>query len=809
MSELVSLKITIDQDANYLLLGSQIFCYIQQLDEFCKKRYQELQKNVDSFHYYWIDDDGDEIRITTDQDLNNLYRAKANGKARVYVVSKKATVVEPRTADEPTTESDDAPMQNGATSDDVSARPVHQYAICDVCDERIVGHRYKCLTCHDYDLCMSCEAKYRHKDHLMLRIPKPAMVDRSQSTVSRMLDKLRVYSVRIISNVEKDAAVPEAENSVPAGNEPAEANASKRANARSAHRSKHSEERRTHESTKPSRGSKSSGNNDRKHQGCAAGETSGERSSKEKKEKPCRVSTLSELTQQCRDMMLTYLNSTEGYDSARKPFWSNDDHAAVAKMAAAMATAAAANATALASKVMEADEEMENSNKTPETTQSDQDEVLYPMSRQNQQQQTATAVQQPFVSPLASVMPMPFLPFVNLPWPSQEKLMVASENVSKLLDPLGLSFEIRHKSSASPSTSPGSAKTHDGEDGTVPSTSATVAETASPIPTASTVEPSSVQQKKNQDNTTVPSVAETASLSGQQQQANTAVPGCAESTEINGTETKKPNSGDTAERTTLELDFVCEGKPAAEAENVDDEDDSQNTSSASLLTDDDQDLLEVVAQEELKASSSSKPKPPAKAEKSWTLIDLPQEQDETRMAYAPLDAIAKLIGHDLPTPDKEPLQPKSLSVSKEKKQADPADENQKVSKKASRKSSAAHEDEFESAGKALMNERLEKSPSMRSMDVKSLSNAAMMNPGPSASSSSAGSGGRSGKSSRKSSSAQQKDNTVYSHRPHVNHAIHTMMTMGFSNHNGWLTQLLESLNGDIPKALDLLLQHRH
>lgn len=42
----------------------------------------------------------------------------------------------------------------------------------------------------------------------------------------------------------------------------------------------------------------------------------------------------------------------------------------------------------------------------------------------------------------------------------------------------------------------------------------------------------------------------------------------------------------------------------------------------------------------------------------------------------------------------------------------------------------------------------------------------------------------------------------------MNHAVHAMMAMGFSNEGGWLTQLLDSVNGDIPRALDLLTPHK-
>jgi sequestosome 1 len=40
--------------------------------------------------------------------------------------------------------------------------------------------------------------------------------------------------------------------------------------------------------------------------------------------------------------------------------------------------------------------------------------------------------------------------------------------------------------------------------------------------------------------------------------------------------------------------------------------------------------------------------------------------------------------------------------------------------------------------------------------------------------------------------------------PHIADAVQKMMSMGFSNEGGWLTQLLENKNGDIEKALDVL-----
>lgn len=49
---------------------------------------------------------------------------------------------------------------------------LHPNVICDGCDSEIVGYRYKCIECPDYDLCMKCEPKM-HNHHLMIRITDP------------------------------------------------------------------------------------------------------------------------------------------------------------------------------------------------------------------------------------------------------------------------------------------------------------------------------------------------------------------------------------------------------------------------------------------------------------------------------------------------------------------------------------------------------------------------------------------------------------------------------------------------------------
>ncbi|XP_035905056.1 protein ref(2)P [Anopheles stephensi] len=699
MCDLVSLKITINSDANYLLFGERICRDVKELEAFCKSRFQDLQKNVNEFRYFWIDDDGDEIRITTDEDYRSFLQAMANAKARLYVVEKKTTLAaEPGNQDENVVvqaeADDDAPVQNDATGVVDTSRPLHQHIICDVCDEEIVGHRYKCLSCHDYDLCMSCEAKFRHKDHLMLRVPKPAMMLHSHSLISRMFDKLRLYSTRIASNAEKEAAVPDPEVSGGPGSKGiSDANGMKR--SRSGHRSKHSEERRGYvELSKPLRSCKMSGGPDRK-QNVVAAETTGERSAKETKENPSSQPTVSEMTQRYRDMMVMYLNSTEALDPKGNPVpWSTSDHVTVANVAAATATAAAARAAAVANKVLQANMKATSGKPTSPTEPTPQElvQMLRHAKATMKPPKPASTTTAPATAP-RSVTPIPFLPFVNLAWPSQEKLMVASENVSKLLDPLGLSFEIRHKPAGAPSTPPGGSPKTRGDNASAPvppATSTTVAEAAPSQPTSEKQEEQDnkpLDKKPENDIPTKEEPPQQVATEAVADSSNTAqTPKENAATEKSNSEEKEEPKNPTSGGSLLESDSIGNpDKPEAVAvENEpDDEEDSQHSSSASLLTDDDQDLLEV-EEGEGKENSSAPSKPPKVAEKSWTLIDIPNDHDEDKPAAAsvPLDAIVKLIGQDLSfiTDQKTPAQ-----LDKEKKKDKSAEESKPKEPKKVRK----------------------------------------------------------------------------------------------------------------------------
>lgn len=66
------------------------------------------------------------------------------------------------------------PSPNSSSAPESTDKVVHP-AICDACDQQIVGIRYKCTACRDYDLCEACETKsekVHDASHTFLKIRK-------------------------------------------------------------------------------------------------------------------------------------------------------------------------------------------------------------------------------------------------------------------------------------------------------------------------------------------------------------------------------------------------------------------------------------------------------------------------------------------------------------------------------------------------------------------------------------------------------------------------------------------------------------
>jgi len=104
----------------------------------------KTQKN---FTLYWSDDENDNITITSDDDLVVAMTAMKGPVYKLFIKTGNKKL-------------------GGVQS------LLHPGVLCDGCDGGVVGYRYKCLTCPDYDLCAVCEMEGKHSNHVMIRIVK-------------------------------------------------------------------------------------------------------------------------------------------------------------------------------------------------------------------------------------------------------------------------------------------------------------------------------------------------------------------------------------------------------------------------------------------------------------------------------------------------------------------------------------------------------------------------------------------------------------------------------------------------------------
>nr|CAD7443289.1 unnamed protein product [Timema bartmani] len=102
----------------------------------------------------WKDSDGDNIVISSDDELIIALTEMQMDVRKLYVEAR-------------------GELQDQQDSSMMEDSMIHTGVTCDGCQGKVEGFRYKCVMCHDYDLCSVCEAKGLHSEHVMIRLPTP------------------------------------------------------------------------------------------------------------------------------------------------------------------------------------------------------------------------------------------------------------------------------------------------------------------------------------------------------------------------------------------------------------------------------------------------------------------------------------------------------------------------------------------------------------------------------------------------------------------------------------------------------------
>ncbi|NXE86833.1 SQSTM protein, partial [Menura novaehollandiae] len=128
-----------------------------------------------AFRMHYKDEDGDLIAFSTDEELGLAMSYVQDYVLRIYIKEKKECKREHRSQ----------------CSQEPPRNMVHPNVICDGCEGPVVGTRFKCSVCPDYDLCSTCEGKGIHKEHNMVMFQSPLLNPFEWLPRGRWLRKMR------------------------------------------------------------------------------------------------------------------------------------------------------------------------------------------------------------------------------------------------------------------------------------------------------------------------------------------------------------------------------------------------------------------------------------------------------------------------------------------------------------------------------------------------------------------------------------------------------------------------------------------
>ncbi|KAM7418271.1 hypothetical protein PAMA_017768 [Pampus argenteus] len=147
--------------------------------EYLSKKTGSVFSNLNSaFTMFYRDEDGDLVAFSSDDELMMGLACMKNDTFRLFIRERKEHRRDfPHHAFPPFTFTPPPPPPPGPHH----APPphlgphhaLHPNVTCDGCDGAVVGTRFKCSVCPNYDLCSACQARGTHTEHALLPIWHP------------------------------------------------------------------------------------------------------------------------------------------------------------------------------------------------------------------------------------------------------------------------------------------------------------------------------------------------------------------------------------------------------------------------------------------------------------------------------------------------------------------------------------------------------------------------------------------------------------------------------------------------------------
>ncbi|XP_040903988.1 sequestosome-1 isoform X2 [Toxotes jaculatrix] len=165
-------RFTVDQDVS---------CSFDYLSRKTAGVFSNLKNS--GFNMYYRDEDGDLVAFSSDDELMMGLACMKDDTFRLFMKEKKehrrdfplhafppfafCPPPPPPGAPQP------PPPHHGPPPHPATPPALHPNVTCDSCDGPVVGTRFKCSVCPNYDLCSACQARGTHTEHALLPIWHP------------------------------------------------------------------------------------------------------------------------------------------------------------------------------------------------------------------------------------------------------------------------------------------------------------------------------------------------------------------------------------------------------------------------------------------------------------------------------------------------------------------------------------------------------------------------------------------------------------------------------------------------------------